>query len=58
MGLSYIALLTGFYLDNGPHLPLWDRLPSWTYWALPSMVGIPLIIHAIWRRVPAGKVTP
>jgi hypothetical protein len=27
MGGSYIALLTGFYVDNGPFLPLWDRLP-------------------------------
>ena len=22
MGLSYILLLTAFYMDNGPHLPL------------------------------------
>jgi hypothetical protein len=28
MGGSYIALLTGFYVDNGPFLPLWNRLPS------------------------------
>ncbi|MCC5576293.1 DUF2306 domain-containing protein [Microtetraspora sp. AC03309] len=26
-GLSYIALLTGFYVDNGHNLPIWDRLP-------------------------------
>src|SRR4051794_36364373 len=26
MGGSYIALLTGFYVDNGPQLPLWSRL--------------------------------
>jgi hypothetical protein len=30
MGGSYIALLTGFYVDNGPFLPLWDRLPHLT----------------------------
>jgi hypothetical protein len=23
MGLSYIAMLTAFYVDNGPHLPVW-----------------------------------
>jgi hypothetical protein len=49
MGGSYIALLTGFYVDNGPFLPLWDRLPHWTYWLIPSLVGIPLIARAIRR---------
>lgn len=39
MGGSYIALLTGFYVDNGPQLPLWDRLPHWMYWVLPAAVG-------------------
>src|SRR4029453_8619533 len=37
MGGSYIALLTGFYVDNGPFLPLWDRLPHITYWLLPTL---------------------
>jgi uncharacterized membrane protein len=46
MGGSYIALLTGFYVDNGPFLPLWDRLPHITYWVLPSLVGVPLIWFA------------
>lgn len=43
MGGSYIALLTGFYVDNGPFLPLWDRLPHITYWLLPGLIGAPLI---------------
>jgi hypothetical protein len=47
MGGSYIALLTGFYVDNGPFLPLWDRLPHITYWLLPSLVGAPLIWLAL-----------
>jgi len=25
LGVSYVALLTAFYVENGPHLPLWDR---------------------------------
>jgi hypothetical protein len=50
MGGAYIALFTGFYVDNGPHLPLWDRLPSLAYWILPSLVGIPLILRALARR--------
>jgi uncharacterized membrane protein len=47
MGLSYVLLLTAFYVDNGPNLPLWRELPSITYWFLPSAVGLPLIIRAL-----------
>jgi hypothetical protein len=53
MSGSYIALLTGFYVDNGPQLPLWDRLPHWTYWVLPAAVGAPLIWWAL-RRFSTG----
>jgi hypothetical protein len=49
MGGSYIALLTGFYVDNGPSLPLWDRLPHITYWLLPTTIGAPLIWLALHR---------
>jgi hypothetical protein len=63
VGGSYIALLTGFYVDNGPQLPIWDRLPSWAFWVLPSVVGIPLIARALrrygsgasWRPARAGR---
>jgi hypothetical protein len=47
MAGSYIALLTGFYVDNGPQLPVWDRLPHVTYWLLPAAVGIPLTWRAL-----------
>ncbi|MFF4616187.1 hypothetical protein [Nonomuraea jabiensis] len=57
LGGSYIALLTGFYVDNGPHLPGWDRLPSWVFWILPSLIGLPMIARAIGRRLPAKGVT-
>jgi hypothetical protein len=49
MGGSYIALLTGFYVDNGPFLPLWNQLPPLTYWLLPSTIGAPLIWLALHR---------
>src|SRR5215211_4138159 len=49
MGGSYITLLTGFYVDNGPFLPLWNRLPHLSYWLLPSLIGIPLIWRALHR---------
>jgi len=47
MGLSYILLLTAFYVDNGKSLPLWKELPAITYWILPSAVGLPLIAHTL-----------
>ncbi|WP_067143933.1 hypothetical protein [Microtetraspora malaysiensis] len=56
MGVSYIGLLTAFYVDNGPHLPLWDRLPPIAFWLLPSLIGVPLIARSVnrRRRRPAG----
>jgi hypothetical protein len=47
MAVSYIALLTGFYVDNGPTLPVWDRLPHITYWLLPAVIGVPLLLRAL-----------
>ena len=50
MGLSYILLLTAFYVDNGKSLPLWKELPPISYWLLPAAIGIPLIIRALLRH--------
>jgi hypothetical protein len=50
MGASYIVLLTGLHVDNGPQLPLWDRLPYLAYWLLPSVIVILLIIRALSRN--------
>jgi hypothetical protein len=47
MGVSYVAMLTAFYVDNGPHLPLWDRLPTIAFWLLPTAVGAPIVIRAL-----------
>jgi len=47
MGLSYILLLTAFYVDNGGSLPLWRELPRIAYWLLPAAVGLPLIVRAL-----------
>jgi hypothetical protein len=54
LSLSYIALLTAFYVDNGPRLPLWDRLPVIAFWLGPSALGLPLLARALPRhtRVP------
>lgn len=50
MGVSYIVLLTAFYVDNGPHLPLWRDLPRAAHWLLPSLVGLPMLIWALARH--------
>ena len=50
MAGSYVALFTGFYVDNGPRLPLWDRLPHVAYWLIPAAVGIPLTWRALVRN--------
>jgi hypothetical protein len=60
MGLSYIAMLTAFYVDNGPHLPLWDRLPTLAFWLLPTAIGLPITLRAIGHArnsaaVPAAR---
>jgi hypothetical protein len=59
MGIAYIAMLTAFYVDNGPHLPLWDRLPTFAFWLLPSAIGAPVVIRAILRarRAPGPPRT-
>jgi len=50
MGAAYIGLLTGFYVDNGERLPLWDRLPHLAYWLLPAAIGIPVTVLALVRN--------
>jgi hypothetical protein len=50
MAVSYSALFTGFYVDNGPQLPLWDRLPHLVYWLLPTVVAAPLTWWALVRN--------
>ena len=47
MGAGYVAMLTAFYVDNGPHLPLLDRLPPLAFWFLPGVIGAPIIAHAV-----------
>lgn len=47
MGVSYIVLLTAFYVDNGKSLPLWKDLSPIVYWLAPAVVGLPLMIYAL-----------
>ena len=49
MGVSYVAMLTAFYVDNGPTLPLWNQLPPIVFWFLPTILAFPLIVRAVHR---------
>lgn len=50
MGTSYILMLTAFYVDNGPNLPLWRELPDLAFWILPGALGVPLILYSLNRH--------
>jgi hypothetical protein len=50
MGASYIIMLTAFYVDNGKNLPLWKELPEIVFWFLPSAIGVPIILYALYRH--------
>jgi uncharacterized membrane protein len=50
MGLSYVVMVTAFYVDNGPKLPFWNQFPAIVFWVGPMAIGLPIIIRALWRR--------
>ena len=50
MGSSFVLMMIAFYVDNGKQLPPLNRLPSWSYWALPAAIGVPIIIRALTRH--------
>ncbi len=49
MGISYMAMVTAFYVDNGRNLPIWRDLPPLAYWFMPGAVGLPIMIRALVR---------
>jgi predicted Na+-dependent transporter len=55
MGLSYVLMLTAFYVDNGKNLPLWKELPQIAFWLLPGALGLPLIVRALLRHPLARR---
>ena len=50
MGVSYILLITAFYVDNGRNLPLWRELPQIAFWLLPAAIGTPILLNALLRH--------
>jgi hypothetical protein len=54
MGVSYILLITGFYVDNGKNLPFWRLFPVWFFYVFPTLIGVPIIIRVL-RTHPLNK---
>lgn len=54
MGLSYLFLLAGFYVDNGRHLPFWNQFSRWQLFVFPFVIGVPIIIYALFKH-PLNK---
>lgn len=50
MGLSYVFLLTAFYVDNGKNLPFWKQFPQLFFWLFPAAIGIPIIVYALLKH--------
>jgi hypothetical protein len=57
-GAAYIAMLTAFYVDNGPRLPLLDHLPVLAFWLFPPAVGGPVMARAVMRARRAASGAP
>lgn len=50
MGISYILMLTAFYVDNGRNLPIWRDFPPIAYWTVPAILGLPIMVWALLRH--------
>jgi Predicted membrane protein (DUF2306) len=55
MGASYALMLTAFYVDNGPNLPVWRDLPPIAFWLLPTVIGLPIWLNAFLRHPLAQR---
>ncbi len=58
MGLSYIVMLTAFYVDNGKNLPIWRDLPPTAYWLAPGLVGLPILGFYLVKHPLARTTAP
>jgi uncharacterized membrane protein len=54
MGLSYIFLMTGFYVDNGKNLPFWNQFSGTFFYVFPAAIGIPIIVYVLAKH-PLNK---
>jgi hypothetical protein len=44
------AFERAFLVDNGKFLPLWRELPPLALWFIPSVIGLPFLVHALLRH--------
>lgn len=58
MGMGYVAMLTAFYVDNGPQLPMGSRLPTVAFWLLPTAIGAPIVSLSVMRRARRARSIP
>jgi len=47
MNMSFIILLTAFYVDNGKNIPVWKLLPAIYFWLIPGFIGIPVMAYVL-----------
>lgn len=58
MGMGYVAMVTAFYVDNGPQLPMGSRLPTLAFWLIPSAIGVPIIALSVMMRARHARSIP
>ncbi len=49
---SYFVLWTAFYVDNAHLIPLLQRLPTLTFWVVPSLIALPFLVVSLSRFAP------
>ena len=54
---SYVVLWTAFYVDNAHLFPGLNRLPTLTFWVLPSLIAFPFLVRSIARFAPSVPKT-
>ncbi len=46
---SYVVLWTAFYVDNAHLIPGLNRLPTLTFWVLPTVIALPFLVVSLSR---------
>lgn len=49
---SYVVLWTAFFVDNAHFFPGLNRLPTLTFWVLPTLIALPFLVRSIARFAP------
>jgi len=49
---SSTVLWTAFFVDNAHLIPLLNRLPTLTFWVLPTIIALPFLVVSLSRFTP------